>query len=274
MLIRDLSAPSIRKPLIALLVAASSFSAGYAQSANSDAEAANTGEAPALPPVAGADEVNALEKAATAHPAAATLTRYLQATLSNNPREAVALIDATSLGAFQFRTINAVRTRIDTAPNDEAKEKLTTRVLQELGFDSIEAMESAEPALFYATVQEARAKADLDNQQLPIDSVEVTILGLGGENDGRTVHFIARTKHREEVMTVSAIRVTSLVKAGSQWRISLQAQQPRLEPILEQGQDATTPEAPAPELESQTEDTPAVDPELERMRKLLEESEG
>lgn len=274
---RPSSPISSRQRLLTFITAASSI--GWAVGAPDSVEPlptapsapANTEEQPAqLPPVAGSDEVQSLTKIAGAHPASVPLTRYLRSSLSNNHEEAASVIDPTSLGAFQFRTINAVRTRIDAATGTKAKVDLTQRVLGELGFKSIKEMESAAPKTFYITVQDARDKADIASQRHPADSVEVNILGMGGEDNGRTVHFVTRTIHREEVMTVSAVRMTSLIKAGRDWMVSLQSQQPRLEPLSEKELQEQTPEAPV--ITEPTSEKPAPDPELERMKKLLEES--
>ncbi len=240
------SSPGI---LATLLAGISLLTQGYAQ--NQDPEIS------ALPPVPGAEIGEKIAKAAESHPAVESLTAYLKASISNHYLEAVQYIEPTSLEAYKFRTLNAVRTQLDAVTLEGSKRARMRDILNELGFDSMEQMTDIGAKEFYVKVNNRQVETNPSAEPTPMDSVSIKILGLATEDEARTVHFVTRTRHREEVMLVSNLRLTSMIKAGRDWYVSLQAQRPRLEPLPN---DVIKREKS--ELEN--------DPELKRLRKLLD----
>jgi len=216
-----------------------------------------TPEAPALPPVAGAEIGAKLAQAAESHPAVEALTSYLKASISNNHLQAVEHIDPTSIETFKFRTLNAVKTQLDAVTLEGSKRLRMEDILNELGFDSMEQMNEMNAKEFYVKVNNRQVVSDPSANVTPMDTVNIKVLGLATEDGARTVHFVTRTSHREEVMLVSSLRLTSMIKAGRDWRVSLQAQQPRMEPL---------PTEVIKREKSQLEN----DPELKRLEKLLD----
>lgn len=213
-------------------------------------------EPPALPPVAGAEIGAKIANAAESHPAVDALTNYLKASISNNHLQAVQYIDPTSIETFKFRTLNAVKTQLDAVTLEGSKRTRMENILNELGFDSMEQMTEMAAKDFYVKVNNRQVATDPSANVAPMDSVNLKVLGLATEDGARTVHFVTRTSHREEVMLVSNLRLTSMIKAGRDWRITLQAQQPRIEPL-----PTEVIEREKSELEN--------DPELKRLEKLL-----
>lgn len=211
----------------------------------------------ALPPVAGAEIGATISQTAESHPAVESLTNYLKATISNNHLQAVEYIDSTSIETFKFRTLNAVKAQLDAVTLEGSKRSRMQDILDELGFDSMEQMTEMAAKDFYVKVNNRQVTTDPSAMVAPMDSVNVKVLGLATEDGARTVHFVTRTSHREEVMLVSSLRLTSMIKAGRDWRVSLQAQQPRLEPLPNE-----VIEREKTELEN--------DPELKRLEKLLD----
>ena len=197
-----------------------------------------------------------IAQAAESHPAVEALTGYLKASISNNHLLAVQYIDPTSIETFKFRTLNAVRTQLDAVTLEGSKRVRMRDILNELGFDSMEQMTKMDAKEFYVKVNDRQVVTNPSADVTPTDSVNVKVLGLATEDGARTVHFVTRTSHREEVMLVSNLRLTSMIKAGRDWRVSLQAQQPRIEPL-----PTEVIEREKTELEN--------DPELKRLEKLL-----
>lgn len=234
--------------LAASLVGLTLLAQGYAQN--------ETPEVPALPPVAGAEIGAKIAQAAESHPAIEALTGYLKASISNNHLQAVQYIDPTSVETFKFRTLNAVKTQLDSVILEGSKRKKMKDILDELGFDSMEQMSEMDAKEFYVKINNRQVITDPSASITPMDSVNIKVLGLATEDGARTVHFVTRTSHREEVMLVSNLRLTSMIKAGRDWRVSLQAQQPRIEPLPDN-------------VVNREKDEFANDPELKRLEKLL-----
>ena len=217
-------------------------------------------DALALPPVAGADTAAEISKLATSHPAAEALVSYLKASISNNHAEAIKYIDPTSIETFKFRTMNAVNTQIGTATLPSAKREKTEDILNELGFNSLKEMNETPAKEFYVKINNRQVAVNPSATVSSLSSVGVQVLGLAAEDDARTVHFVTRTSHREEVMLVSSLRLTSMIKAGREWKISLQAQQPRMEPL------------PDDVMEREKEQM-QNDPEIKRLNKILKDEQ-
>lgn len=161
----------------------------------------------------------------TTHPATKVAEDYLRAIQTHEWAAAAAMVETKSLENLKRFQKEYLR-RAPTLPEEEA-------LLEILGLKQISDIDALTPKEVYIRRGEAKTK-QLKEPKKHIAEMKSTVVvkTLGVAEDGAdAVHVMIRKEFMAAERAFSELAFVSLVKEGKSWKISLDAQEPKVVPI-------------------------------------------
>lgn len=175
------------------------------------------------------------------HPATGIVKKYLSAVVSQDWKTAVTMLLPTSLERKQKETIAIVK----MAPTMTEENQM----LEKLGAKDIGDLEKMTAQEFYIADRSAvHQKMNISDEvkKKKQESLKITVLGLGGEDDNRVLHAIVRTSQETTDARIEELFLISLVQDKDnkdKWFIVPDMMRPITTPLKGAAADAVKEEA-------------------------------
>lgn len=176
-------------------------------------------------PLVGGSLSPALAAPPTLHPGYKVAEKYLKATHGHDWEYAVKMIENRSLENFK-RIQKTILLRAPTMSDEEI-------LLRQLGLSKISDLDKYSAAEIFVLRAKANAKALRDPEAYVArvrETLKLVTIGTAIEGSD-LVHVLVRVTYETPTRAFSELGLVSLAKEGTVWKITLDAQEPKVTPL-------------------------------------------
>jgi hypothetical protein len=167
------------------------------------------------------------ENLPSSHPSSEVVKNYLAFVTEQNWKEAAKYVRPSAIAQKHAEVINALK-NISTMSEE-------TAILEKFGVKSIDELKKMPLTDFYAAdrmLMHNRGKVQSPEIiKKKRDSLKITVYGIVGEPDGKTVHLVVRTYQEVDDYSLNELIFISAVNEEGKWLVAPDITRPSVKPL-------------------------------------------